>query len=202
MGAELPEECFGLLEPSFLSPSFLFWAPLGRYFGWLETRGQEDWRRAYDIYAAGLSRMGHGRWLMKSPVHMWGLSALLERFPDALVVQIHRERGDAVASFRKLVAAHHRIYRAEPDDAEAGDFAETVVHTGIARAAAARRDHGEDRFIDLSFETLVADPLSVVRGLWSRLTCPRTRRRSREWPEASRPEARAEFPLPRTGCRL
>lgn len=116
--------------------------------------------------------MGHGRWLMKSPVHMWGLSALLERFPDALVVQIHRERGDAVASFRKLVAAHHRIYRAEPDDAEAGDFAETVVHTGIARAAAARRDHGEDRFIDLSFETLVADPLSVVRGLWSRLDLP------------------------------
>lgn len=202
MGAELPEECFGLLEPSFLSPSFLFWAPLGRYFGWLETRGQEDWRRAYDIYAAGLSRMGHGRWLMKSPVHMWGLSALLERFPDALVVQIHRERGDAVASFRKLVAAHHRIYRAEPDDAEAGDFAETVVHTGSR--APPRRGVTTGR---TASSTCPSRPSSPIRCPWCGasgpgLTCPRTRRRSREWPEASRPEARAEFPLPRTGCRL
>lgn len=170
VGAELPEECFGLLEPSFLSPSFLFWAPLPGYFRWLDARGPSDWQRAYDCYAAGLAGLGGGgRWLLKSPVHQWGLAALLDRFPEAQVIQIHRDSPAVFASFRKLVAAHHRIYRAVPEDATAGDFVEAVLRTGMERAAEARRMHGDARFIDLSFEALVADPLATVRKLWPRL---------------------------------
>lgn len=172
VGAELPEECFGLLEPSFLSPSFLFWAPLGRYFGWLETRGQEDWRRAYDIYAAGLSR--HGAWPLadEEPRAHVGPVGAAGAFPGcAGGPDPPRARGcGCLVSQARRRPSPHLSRRA--GRCRGGRFRRDRGAHRIARAAAARRDHGEDRFIDLSFETLVADPLSVVRGLWSRLDLP------------------------------
>jgi hypothetical protein len=51
MGPDLPEECFGLLETSLMSHSFMFYAELPAYLEWLGARGAGEWRRAYEIYA-------------------------------------------------------------------------------------------------------------------------------------------------------
>jgi hypothetical protein len=43
------------------------------------------------------------RWVLKSPGHLWGLDALAAIYPDAKIVQTHRDPLKVVASLTSLV---------------------------------------------------------------------------------------------------
>ena len=48
----------------------------------------------------------HGeRWLLKSPAHLWSLPALLAEYPDAIVIQNHRDPLKVIASISALGAS-------------------------------------------------------------------------------------------------
>ena len=63
---------------------------------------------AYRRYRRNLQQIGldapDKRWVLKNPSHLGALPALLEVFPDALVVQCHRDPVEAVASACSLAA--------------------------------------------------------------------------------------------------
>lgn len=167
-GAELPEECFGLLEPSLMSPSFMFLAPVPRYLRWLSGCGPLAREAAYQLYANGLAALGgSGRWLLKSPVHMWGLGAILRVFPDAQIIQLHRCAGDVMRSYEALLAAHRRLYLR--DGTGVAEAAFDTTQEGLSAAIAARKTADPARFIDLSYDALVADPVGEMGALYAQL---------------------------------
>ncbi len=43
-----------------------------------------------------------GQWLLKSPAHLWQLDALLAEYPDALIVQTHRDPLNVISSIAAL----------------------------------------------------------------------------------------------------
>jgi len=45
------------------------------------------------------------RWLLKSPAHLWSLPALLAEYPDAIVIQNHRDPLKVIASLSALGAS-------------------------------------------------------------------------------------------------
>ncbi len=45
------------------------------------------------------------RWVLKSPVHMWNLPTLMAEYPDAIVVQTHRDPLKVIASISVLGAS-------------------------------------------------------------------------------------------------
>ena len=47
---------------------------------------------------------GPRRWLLKSPAHLEQLGPLMETFPDAIVVQTHRDPAHVVASLATMVS--------------------------------------------------------------------------------------------------
>ncbi|MFV2033163.1 MAG: sulfotransferase, partial [Gammaproteobacteria bacterium] len=100
---DAPEECFGLLETSLLSHSFTFYGPVTEYLDWLGTRNNNDWKAAYALYADQLRLLQWwapaDRWVLKTPFHMWAVDALCATFPDALIVQQHRDPATCVASY-------------------------------------------------------------------------------------------------------
>ena len=46
-----------------------------------------------------------GQWLLKSPAHLWQLDALVAEYPDALIVQTHRDPLNVISSISALT--HH-----------------------------------------------------------------------------------------------
>ena len=50
------------------------------------------------------SRHPATRWVLKSPGHIWCLDALLAEYPNALLVQTHRDPLRIIASLASLVA--------------------------------------------------------------------------------------------------
>ena len=45
-----------------------------------------------------------GQWLLKSPAHLWTLDKLLAEYPDAILVQTHRDPLVVISSISALIA--------------------------------------------------------------------------------------------------
>ncbi len=130
------------------------------YARWVE---QQDHRPSYRYLRRCLqllqwqSGTTH-RWVLKSPVHLEHLDALLEVFPDARVVQTHRHPRETVASFCSMVAHGRGVFSDMVDPHEVGRHWLRKVQRMVERAMATRNEVGDERFFDVKYESLVADP--------------------------------------------
>src|SRR5262245_36811243 len=170
---DAPEECFGLIETSLLSHSFMFYAPVLEYLEWLDRRTPDDWLAAYALYADQLRLLQWWypaeRWVLKTPFHMWAVDALCATFPDALIVQQHRSPAECVASFCSLVAEAYAPIVTRVDRAAIGRMSMRYLHDALARNAAARARLPAQRFIDIDYPELMADPVACARRVYAAL---------------------------------
>jgi hypothetical protein len=171
-GARLPEECFGLLETAFTAHSFMFYGCVPDYLEWLDRCAEPHWLASYRLYARQLALLQWWSpsdvWLLKSPVHLWNLDALLGVFPDALIVQLHRDPRACVPSFCRLLAVHHAFAYRRVDERAIGALALDYTRKVLTRAASARGRWPAERFLDLDYGDLLADPLACVRRIYAR----------------------------------
>ena len=124
------------------------------------------------------------RWVLKSPFHLWNLPALLEIFPDALLVQIHREPAECMASFCALLAAAFGAVATRVDVKEVGSIAGPFMRGAVTRCADARKGLPEGRFVDIRYPELLANPIRIVRDIYARARLvlePETEERMRSW---------------------
>jgi hypothetical protein len=195
-GARLPEECFGFLEASFSSHSLMFHGKVPAYLEWLERLPEQHWHAAYRLYALQLALLQwwfpSARWVLKSPLHLWNLDALLGVFADALIVVLHRDPLCSVPSLCRLLAVYHSSAFRRIDEHEIGALAHDYMRKVLARATAARGRLPAERFLDLDYDELLADPLGCVRRICARAGTTLTdagERRMRDW-LAQQPTAR------------
>lgn len=167
--ADGPQECTTLLANAFLSLQFEFTYDVPSYSAWLE---QQDLHGAYRYYVDQLRllqwRQPAPRWVLKSPAHLFGLDALLAAFPDARVVQTHRDPLRVLASCCSLAAVLRGVTSDRVDPRQIGRQFSAKWASGLSRALATRSSAGEDRFCDVHFRDLVADPVAVVRRIYER----------------------------------
>src|SRR5207248_2588358 len=137
------------------------------YSAWL--RGQ-DWTGAYRRHRRNLQLIGlpdrDRRWVLKNPSHLFALDALLRVYPDALVIQTHRDPRTAIASVCSLAAqataGWSTTFRAE---VVGRDQLETWA-TGLGLFTEARARHDPARFYDVGYDDFVANPLGTVAGVY------------------------------------
>jgi len=167
-GAELAEECVLAMGTDFRNWGFTSTLRCPSYAGWLT---EQDMRESYRRYG-DILRMLQGeeetRWVLKAPAHTGELPSLLAAFPDACVVQLHRDVVDTVTSGASLFAVFRSTYSDEVDPVDVGRYQFEATARWFDRAIAARealpRDAGA-RFLDLSFAELVADPVAAAQGI-------------------------------------
>jgi hypothetical protein len=167
MAADQVEECWQLLRQSMRSISFECLAHLPGYAAWL--RGQ-DWTGAYRRHRRNLQLIGlpdrGRRWVLKNPSHLFALDALLRVYPDALVIQTHRDPRTAIASVCSLAAQATAGWSTTFQGEVIGrDQLETWA-TGLGLFTQARARHDPARFCDVVYDDFVADPLGAVAGVY------------------------------------
>jgi hypothetical protein len=111
------------------------------------------------------------RWLLKSPAHLWHLPALLAEYPDAVLIQTHRDPLKVVASISALAAHLRRMANDDPSVAEAAEqYAEDIV-IGLNRSLDARRTGllPADQVVDVRFADFMADPFATIGALYDQL---------------------------------
>jgi hypothetical protein len=204
MGADLPEECVLLFMPLFSSPQFDFQYQVPRYLDWLRERGLGDAYRRYRDQLRLLQWQGRPtssspysvRWLLKDPAHLLGLEHILECFPDACVVQTHRDPLKSLPSNCSLYAHSRIMFSDEVDARELGVYvAGGIWPEALDVALEARKRLPEQNFFDLRYADFMRDPIRSMEGIY--------RYFGLELSESTREAMRAYLDRhPRTGDRV
>ena len=173
LGARLAQECVRMTGGDFRSMIFPTQYDIPDYDRWLLH--EADMAPAYRWHRIFLqhlqSRHAGDRWLLKSPAHLWCLGALLDEYPDALIVQTHRDPVRVIASISALVA----LLRSMASDhssvaAAAGQYAEDIL-LGLERSVEARPDGTVpvDQVVDVQFHEFMADPFATIGAVYDAL---------------------------------
>ena len=167
MAADSPTECVALLGHSLTSMEFAAGNHVPSYLSWLLD---QDMRAPYRHYRRQLQllqwRCGSDQWVLKSPGHLFALDALLDVFPDARIVQIHRDPVRVMGSFCSLTATLYGVGSDHVDPHAIGATWPAVWAEGLDRMMAVRDQRGSGSFLDVRYADLVADPIAVVRRIY------------------------------------
>ena len=111
------------------------------------------------------------RWVLKSPDHGYGLEALFSVFPDAQIVQTHRNPLEVVKSLSQLTEVLRGLYARPGDREQLARREARAIAERMERFIRFREVHPElaGRFIDVNYSELVADPLAAVRRIYHQL---------------------------------
>jgi hypothetical protein len=171
MGALLAQECVRITGGAFRSMIFNTQYRVPSYNRWLlhdaDLAPAYRWHRRYLEHLQ--SRHPVSQWLLKSPAHLWHLDALAGEYPDAVVVQTHRDPLKVIASVSALVA-HLRAMSS--DDVAIGEVAAGYaedIFLGLARGMDARDRgvFGGRQTVDVHYDAFMADPLVVVADIYA-----------------------------------
>ena len=164
---DLPQECIAITAPVFMSIQFHTTHKVPSYEDWFERHGQELAYAYHRRFLQHLQARGPtGRWVLKAPGHLFGLAALLERYPDARIVQTHRDPLRVLASMASHATVLRRAFSEPVDPAEvAADW--TARWAGaLENFLTVRSGAPAERFLDVSYEEIVAAPLATVERIY------------------------------------
>jgi hypothetical protein len=167
--AELPQECLNMTTHEFASSFFSVSYRVPGYQAWLDAAD------AAPVYAAHHRqlqllhwRCGPSRWVLKSSSHLWSLGALRAEYPDACIVQTHRDPLKVLASFTSLVTTLRRLYSDRVDAREIAEQQAAFLANGLGRAMAFRDGANlpPEQVIDLHFAAFIRDPVGEIAGIY------------------------------------
>jgi len=162
-----PTECIAVMGQAFQSISWEAIANVPTYGAWWRSADDQP---AYDYHRLVLQVLQsggvRGRWTLKSPHHALALDALVETYPDARLVLLHRDPVALVGSVCSLVRtmsstfsdADHRAYIA----AHWTDTLEEMVRQ-IDDFRARRPEH---RIVDVAYADLARDPHGTLETIY------------------------------------
>jgi hypothetical protein len=167
MRADWPEECRHLMEQSFVDDRFEVAATVPTYAEWYHRTEHRD---AYELHRRLVQLIGSTdpdrRWLLKYPVHLRQLRCLLAVYPDACIVQTHRDPASVIASYTSFISRIRALHENRVDSAALARELTESWADAAERGLDARLAHGDGpQFIDVHFEDFLADPLGTVRRI-------------------------------------
>ncbi|MCV7090181.1 sulfotransferase family protein [Mycobacterium interjectum] len=172
MGALVGQECVRITASEFTSMIFSVQYRLPSYYRWLLY--EADHAGAYRFHRIFLQHLQSGvpgQWLLKSPAHLWHLDDLLAEYPDALIVQAHRDPLNVISSIAALTHHLRRMGSDESDIAECAAQSYEEIVVGLDRAMALR-DAGAipaGRVIDVLFTDFMNDPWTTIDDIYRKL---------------------------------
>lgn len=177
MGGTIPAECGLLMAGSFVSDHIAALHQTHSYSAWC---AQADYLPVYQYHKQVVQilqwKNPRKRWLLKAPEHQVHLDTLLQVYPDARIVQTHRDPIKCMASTTSLMGTLYHMRSDLPFDAT--QF-ENII---MGEATAQRLEHVMDQreqgvvpaanIADSRYQDLMDDPLGCIEGIYAHFDMP------------------------------
>ncbi len=175
IGADLPQECMPILAQSMLGPQLQMIFNVPSYQAWVDAQSHAP---AYTYHRHFLehlqSKHMKDRWVLKSPIHLRSLDALLIEYPDARIIFTHRDPAKTVPSLASLYYVIRGLASDSVDPCALGQQTTEWWADSLDAATAAREKHRDKaaQFMDVQFEEVVADPVAALGRAYERFEIP------------------------------
>lgn len=172
LAPRLPQECIAIDSHTFQSHEFQSTHNVPDYQRWLERRDRRDVYRYHRRFLQYLQWQRPGeRWVLKAPAHLFGLAELLEVYPDAGIVQTHRNPLEVMASLASLSTMLRAAFSESADRHAIGAEMSRRWGDGVLQALK-QRDNGAlpaGQFIDIDYREAVREPIETIARIYSRV---------------------------------
>ena len=162
-----PEECGGLLVNTFMMTAL---SDGPGYQKWLLGLSREEKGAAYRYYRQQLQalqrRHSAEHWILKSPAHMFAMDAIVDVFPDACIVQTHRDPLEVVPSGCSLITTLMTLLYEQLDLRQASNYYLNILLRNLECSMKARESISPARIFDMHFDQLMQDPIGCVRRIY------------------------------------
>jgi hypothetical protein len=169
--AEEVHECCMLLWHGFTSNVLACSAPSAQtYDAWWRSQSEAP---SYAHFKRCVQLIGSNepqkRWLLKNPGHIENLDLLFAIFPDAKVIQTHRDPGKAIPSLVSLLMNLHPVF----EEGRLQERGENMLirevakwSEAVAKAERVRADH-PGQVLDVIHADFHADPMAVIDRIYA-----------------------------------
>lgn len=170
MGARLPQECVRITTGEFASMIFGVTYEVPSYSNWMLE--EADLAPAYEYHRRFLQllqwKCPAERWALKSPGHLWSLEEMLAAYPDARLIQTHRDPLKTASSLSSLISTLRAMGSDAVDPAAIAKQWMRWNTAGVNASARARQDGliAPDQVIDVSFYEFMDAPLEQVQRIY------------------------------------
>jgi len=173
MGALLPDECLFLFENDLISDALLVKFDLPEYYKWLN---EQPLRPLYERHKKQLQLLQYRnrgeRWVLKAPGHLRSLKSLMQVYPDACIIHLHRDPIETIPSAASLFMTSWSIFHDKVLPEKVGQFTLDLIGLWINQAMEDRKQAESNpdskvRFIDRNYKDLVVDPIATMRDLYN-----------------------------------
>ena len=163
-----PEECNGLMERDFSSIIYIMLRNIPTYTEWFQKR---DMTSTYEYHRYQLQYLGYHfkgkRWVLKAPVHLLFLKYLFKVYPDAQILQLHRDPLKAIPSMSSLVVISRGIHSDHVNEIETAEQLLKLMSHNINQSIAYREEQVPGQILDISFSELVKDTMTTVNKIYN-----------------------------------
>jgi len=170
MAAEEVHECCMVLWQSFVSNLWSCGWSAPSYDAWCQCQSEEAaYRHYYRCVQLIGSTAPEKRWLLKNPGHIDNLDLLFAVFPDARVIQTHRDPARAVPSLVSLLMQLHPLM----EEGRAEQRAQIMLQREVAKWAKAVqradrvREQYPDRVLDIIHAEFHRSPMQVLEKIYA-----------------------------------
>ncbi len=179
--ARMPDECHRLLANTFHSMVLEMRYRVPSYGQWLHQQDLAEpyrWHRSQLQTLMSLHQRDDGPGpvpVLKCPFHTWFLDSLVQAYPDARFIHLHRDPVEVIGSTASLCRTLRGARSDRWDAHEIGDQWFTRI-TELSERLAQDRDEliGGQPVLDMPYRRLVADPQEAMRGICEFLEIPFT----------------------------
>jgi hypothetical protein len=171
--ADLPQECIAITAHVMRSIQFHTTHDVPAYQDWLEADSHADAYQFHRDFVQHLEYGGPGRrWVFKAPGHLFALPALLAAYPDAKVIQTHRDPLNVIASLASHTTVLRRAFSDRVDPHGVGqDWADRWTRA-LYRFLESRDQQPTEQFLDVDYDAIEQRPLATVANIYDWLNWP------------------------------
>lgn len=164
-----PHECVAIHSFTLMSEEFVTTCRIPGYERFLRSTGLSAayaWQKRFLQHLG--SRGPARRWVLKSPDHLYALEELFTAFPDAVIIQTHRNPLDVLRSSLQLTEVLHGLFGRPDPEVQLQERETRVLAETMERSIRFRDLHPElaGRFLDINYPELISDPLGMVRRIY------------------------------------
>jgi hypothetical protein len=165
MFAQMPSECSDAMQYHFAGPCFSSWMRAAKHGLWTTRKTPPGLYRSHTRILQQLQWKGpRGQWLLKSPAFLGDLEAIVDAYPDAVLVWTHRDPTASFVSLPSLICAvREALLGDRPDQAAVGREMLELWSLYLRRGVEQRRSpRVAERILDLSYAELVRDKIGTI----------------------------------------
>ncbi len=170
VGAHEPEEDVMLMQHSFLHKQLYVDANIPSYLDWVDAQDLSvvykelrDWLKFLQWQNGGKPKP----WLLKAVYHNECLDIVLKEFPDAVLVECHRDPRSVIGSWSNLSSYYRKIYSDDVDKQLIGPSWLSYWSSIMNKSMDLRDQMTPGRILDVGFREICDDIETVITDIYA-----------------------------------